>query len=753
MDTTTKARNISSKEEQYIQEQYNLLMDSCATSMGEDELDLVRRAFHLANKMHDGVHRNSGEPYIIHPLAVARIVNEEIGLEGEAVASALLHDVVEDTPSTIKDIKQEFGDRIGVIIDGLTKIAEVFDRKKSLQAENFRKILMTLTHDVRVIIIKLADRLHNMRTLDSMPPNKQIKISGETIYFYAPLAHRLGLYSLKNELEDLSLKYRHPNTYQEIVDQLEATKEQRKKEIEEFTTPIHNKLRENGIDYHIVAKPKTIYSIWNIMQQENISFHEISNLLNIRIVIHPTQDKPEKAQCWDVYSLLTDIYVPKPERIRDWISSPKSNGYEALHVTVMGPQGHWMEVQIRSKRMDDFAKKGFAARWKYKNHNERNDELDKWLSKIKEHLDSPKPDSLEFLDEFRLNLFSSEIFVFTPKGDTKTLPKNATALDFAYEIHTQVGNKAIGAKVNHQLVPLSHEIQNGDQVEILTSENQKIQQEWLNYARTAKAKAAITNAIKAETKNRIYKGKNELKKKLDERGLYPNSNLVRKLINAYEVSSKEELYSKIGSGIISLEGIDKVIKKHSRSKFIRYWGLQLSRTAHKTLAKNHDSSSKNKDQFNYKSPFIIKEDIDENQLPYQVASCCHPIPGDDVVGYKNPSSDVIVVHKAKCPNAIKLMSSEGQYIVPAQWTTHKFLSFLAKLSIKGIDRIGVAKDIITLISNELNANINKISFESFDGVFEGYIELYVHNVSDLNNLILNISKIKGVDSVKRFEDV
>jgi GTP pyrophosphokinase len=753
MSTTSKIQHTSSKEDRYIQEQLGILLERCSKSMGEKDLGLVRKAFDLAYRMHDGVRRKSGEPYIIHPIAVARIVSEEIGLGGEAVASALLHDVVEDTPSTIGDIKNDFGERIGVIIEGLTKIAEVFDQKKSLQAENFRKILMTLTDDVRVIIIKLADRLHNMRTLDSLPPNKQIKISGETIYFYAPLAHRLGLYSLKNELEDLSLKYRHPNTYQEIQDHLENSKEERKKEIEDFTGPIRKKLDENNIKYHIIAKPKTIYSLWNIMQQENISFDEIPNVLTIRVIIHPTSNKSEKAQCWDVYSLLTDIYVPKPERIRDWISSPKSNGYEALHVTVMGPKGNWMEVQIRSKRMDDFAKKGFAARWKYKNENERNDELDKWLSKIKEHLDSPKPDTLEFLDEFRLNLFASEIFVFTPKGDTITLPQNATAIDFAYEIHSEVGNKAIGAKVNHQLVPLSHELQNGDQIEILTSENQKIQQEWLNFARTAKAKASITNAIKSETKNRIYKGKNELKKKLAERGLKPNSNLLRKLINAYEVTSKEELYSKIGSGIISLEGIDKIIKKHSRSKFIRYWGLQLARTTGRNSSKQEDYQSQKNPQFDYKSPFIIREKTDETQLPYQIADCCHPIPGDDVVGYKNPTSDMIIVHKAKCPTAIRLMSNEGQYIVPAQWTTHKYLSFLAKLHIKGIDRIGIAKDITSRISNELNANIRKISFESNDGVFAGYIELYVHNVSDLNNLILNLSKIKGVDSVKRVEDV
>jgi len=723
--------------------------------MNQQDLALVVKAFKRAERMHYDVQRSSGEPFIIHPLSVAKIVHNEIGLGAEAVACALLHDVVEDTPSTIEDIKQEFGERIGLIIDGLTKISEVFGRKNSLQAENFRKILMTLSEDVRVIIIKLADRLHNMRTLDALPPNKQIKISGETIYFYAPLAHRLGLYRLKNELEDLSLMYRHPNKYQEIKDEVKNTSEKREEEIEEFLLPIKKKLEENRITYELVAKPKPIYSIWNIMQQHNLTFEEISNILNIRIVVYPTSFKSEKAQCWDVYSLLTDVYVPKPERIRDWISSPKSNGYEALHVTVMGPQGNWMEVQIRSKRMDDFAKKGFAARWKYKDQKERNNSLDLWLSKIKEHLEDPKPDTMEFLDEFRLNLFASEIFVFTPKGDAKTLPAQSTALDFAYDIHSEVGNKAIGAKVNHQLVPLSHELHNGDQVEILTSDNQKIQRDWLDHVQTAKAKVSITNAIKAETKNRTYKGKKELEKALNNIGLTPNSNLLRKLMEAYEVTSKEELYSKIGSGIITLEGIDKILRKHARNKFIRYWSLQLSRTAQKTMPRNKKNSYRPnvKEHFDYKSPYIIREKSNNNQLPYQIAKCCHPIPGDEVVGYKKPNSDTIIVHKAKCPNAIKLMSSQGQYIVPARWTTHTYLSFLTKMNLKGIDRNGLAKDITTVISNDLDASIRKLNFDTIDGMFEGYIELYVHNVSDLNNLILNLSKIKGIDSVKRIEDV
>jgi GTP pyrophosphokinase len=741
------------QEETYIQEQFNDLIQNCEQCRNSEDRDLIQRAFDLANKMHEGVHRKSGEPYILHPIAVAKIVSQEIGLGAEAIACSLLHDVVEDTDITLDDIKAEFGEVVSTVVDGLTKISEAFDQKNSLQAENFRKILMTLTKDVRVIIIKLADRLHNMRTLDAMPPNKQIKISGETIYLYAPLAQRLGLYSLKNELEDLSLKYRHPKKYKEIKEKLEATEEERKQEIDKFIFPIKKKLDDNNISYHIVAKPKPIYSIWNNMQQNNLTFEEIQDLLNIRIVIDPVKNKSEKAQCWDVYSLITDLYIPKPERIRDWISSPKSNGYEALHITVMGPDGKWIEVQIRSKRMDAFAKQGFAARWKYSNKEERNEELDKWLGKIREHLKNQNSNAMEFLDEFRLNLFSSEIFVFTPKGDIKTLPQGSTALDLAYDIHSEIGNKAIGAKVNHQLAPLSQKLSNGDQVEILTSNKQKIQKEWLDYVFTAKAKSSITNAIKAETKNRIHKGKQILNSHLQEMGLRPNSNLLRKILEAYNLDSKEELYSKIGSGMVRLENLDKIVKKHTRSKFIRYWGLQIARSTNINKNKKSSTSAPKSANFNYKSPFIIREKTDENEFPYEIAECCNPIPGDEVIGYKNPNSDVITVHKAKCPEAIKLMSNQGQYIVPAQWTTHKILSFLAKLSIKGIDRIGIAKDITSFISGELNANIRKINIDTLNGVFEGYIELYVHNVSDLNNIILNISKIKGVDSVKRVEDV
>jgi len=742
------------KEETYIQEQFNDLLLHCDQCKSKEDRDLIQRSFDLANKMHKGIHRKSGEPYILHPIAVGKIVCNEIGLGAEAIACSLLHDVVEDTDITLQDIQDEFGEVVATVVDGLTKISEAFDQKNSLQAENFRKILMTLTKDVRVIIIKLADRLHNMRTLDSMPPNKQIKISGETIYLYAPLAQRLGLYSLKNELEDLSLKYRHPKKYKEIKEKLEATEEERKQEIEKFIFPIKQKLEDNDISYHIIAKPKTIYSIWNTMQQNNLTFEEIQDLLNIRVVIDPVHEKSEKAQCWDVYSLVTDIYIPKPERIRDWISSPKANGYEALHVTVMGPEGKWIEVQIRSRRMDDFAKKGFAARWKYNNKEERNEELDKWLNKIREHLKNQNTNAMEFLDEFRLNLFSSEIFVFTPKGDIKTLPQGSTALDLAYEIHSEIGNKAIGAKVNHQLAPLSRQLSNGDQVEILTSNKQKIPKEWLNYVSTAKAKASITNAIKAETKNRITKGKSILKSHLDGMGLKPNSNLLRKILEAYELDTKEELYSKIGSGMIKLENLEKIIKKHTRSKIIRYWGLQIARSTNINKNKKNGSPSTIKNaEFNYKSPFIIHEATEENDFPYEIATCCNPIPGDEVIGYKNPNYDTITVHKAKCPEAIKLMSSQGKYIVPAKWTTHKILSFLAKLKIKGIDRIGIAKDITTFISGELSANIRKINIDTLNGVFEGYIELYVHNVSDLNNIILNISKIKGVDSVKRIEDI
>ncbi len=739
-------------EDKYAEELYKDLISSCSKHVKVKDIKLIRKAFDLAKESHKGVKRKSGEPYIVHPIAVAKIVTSEIGLGAVSIACALLHDVVEDTEYTLEDIQHFFGEKISSIIDGLTKISGVFDKHSSLQAENFRKMLLTLSDDVRVILIKLADRLHNMRTLESMPANKQLKIAGETIYLYAPLAHRLGLYAIKTELEDLSLKYRHPNVFDSISNKIKDNEKKRQQEINRFSLPIIEKLERNKIDFDISGRPKSIFSIWNKMQIKNIPFEEVYDLMAIRIVFKSLNRETEKAQCWQIYSIITDIYTPKPDRIRDWISSPKANGYEALHTTVMGPNGKWVEIQIRSERMDEIAERGFAAHWKYKGENSNESELDKWIKKIREMLENPNSDALEFLDEFKMNLFSAEIMVFTPKGDLKTLPKYSTALDFAYEIHSEIGNKAIGAKVNHKLVPLNHILRSGDQIEVITSNKQKIQKEWLGHVKTAKAKTSITDAIKAETKDRIKKGKSILENKLKELKVHPSGRVLKKVLPEFEVVTKDELYSKIGSGIIKLDNLKKILKKNTKNKIIRYWGLQLSKTTSSSKSKKVNQAPKQKEKFNYKDPVIIRDE-DEESHRIQFAKCCNPIPGDEVIGYKNPDKEIIIIHKSKCPTAIKLMSSEGNYIVPAKWTSQKFLSSLAKLTLNGIDRIGIISDITDIISNELSVNIRKIFIETHDGIFEGEIELYVHNVTDLNNLIMNISKIKGVDSVKRSEEI
>lgn len=741
-------------ENAYAESLYNDLIASCSKHVKVNDIELIRKAFDLAKESHKGVKRKSGEPYIVHPLAVAKIVTSEIGLGAISIACALLHDVVEDTDYTIEDIQHLFGDKIASIIDGLTKIAGVFDNRSSLQAENFRKMLLTMSDDVRVILIKLADRLHNMRTLDSMPPNKQLKIAGETVYLYAPLAHRLGLYTIKTELEDLSLKYRHPKVFSEIVSKLKDNEKKRQQEINRFALPIIEKLEKHNIEFDISGRPKSVFSIWNKMQSKNIPFEEVYDLMAIRIVFKSLNRETEKAQCWQIYSIITDIYTPKPDRIRDWISSPKANGYEALHITVMGPGGKWIEVQIRSERMDEIAERGFAAHWKYKGENAGESELDKWIKRIRVMLENPKSDALEFIDEFKMNLFASEIMVFTPKGDLVTLPKYSTALDFAYEIHTEIGNKAIGAKINHKLVPLNYILSSGDQVEIITSNKQRIQKEWLSHVKTAKAKSSITNSLKAETKNRIDIGKKILETKLKELNIHPSSRVFRKILPEYKVKNKDELYSKIGSGILKLDDLKKILKKNTKSKFVRYWGLQIAKTTSSSKKSTTAAKApKQNKKFNYKDPVVIRDDTDLEENKYKIAKCCNPIPGDDVIGYKSPKEDYIIIHKAKCPNAIKLMSSQGNYIVKVKWTSQKFLSSLAKLTVNGIDRIGIASDITTVISEELDVNIRKFFIETHDGIFEGDIELYVHSVKDLNNLIMNISKIKGVESVKRKEEI
>ncbi len=739
---------LTEDEEKLIFQQFNLLMQNCFRCQQPEDKALIEKAFKIAYDAHKNMRRRSGEPYILHPLAVARIVSEDIGLGVKAIVSALLHDVVEDTEISLEEIERNFGSKIASIIDGLTKIKELFDERSSLQAENFKKMLLTLSDDVRVILIKLADRLHNMRTLSSMPRDKQIKIASETIYLYAPLAHRLGLYSIKTELEDLSLKYRYPEKYEEIEQKLAETASEREAFITRFIEPIKESLLRQNIKFEISGRLKSIYSIWNKMQTKHVTFEEIYDLFAIRIVFEPFSEIPEKAQCWNIYSIVTDIYTPKPDRIRDWVSTPKTNGYEALHVTVMSPTGRWVEVQIRSKRMDEIAERGFAAHWKYKAGDSHESELDKWLKKLRELLNDPNSNALEFIDDFKLNLFSAEIHVFTPKGELRTLPKGSTVLDFAYDIHSHIGNKAIGAKVNHKLVPLNYELTSGDQVEIITSDKVRVQREWLDIVITAKAKTAIKNTLKADTRNRLEKGKTILENKLKELNLTPSARILQKLLLAYNVTNKEELYSKIGSEIIQLDDLPKILRKNTKNKWVRYWEITLG------IAKNDlngDEEYVSDANFNKKEPYILKENPDDQSISYTIAKCCNPIPGDDVIGYRNVLNS-IVIHKSKCPTAVKLLSSQSDRIVPTKWTTHKILSFLVKIALQGIDRFGIYNQIISTITKELNINIRTINLAAHDGIFEGEIELYVHNINDLQKLITNIGKIKGVERVNRVEN-
>jgi guanosine-3',5'-bis(diphosphate) 3'-pyrophosphohydrolase len=749
MFETVKVENVT------IQDSFNELLNISSNRCSPEGLELIKKAFKLAYDAHDGMYRKSGEPYIVHPIEVAKIVSRDIGLGSKSISCALLHDVVEDTHYTLEDIERIFGDKIASIIDGLTKISGVFDNKSSLQAENFRKMLLTLSDDVRVILIKIADRLHNMRTLSSLPPHKQMKISGETIYLYAPLAHRLGLYTMKTELEDLSLKHRYPKIYEELDNKLRANYKERQAFLEEFKIPIDERLTTYGLSYEISGRQKSVYSIWQKMQNKNVPFEEVYDLMAIRIVFDPDPDSdlPEKTQCWNIYSLITDIYMPKPERIRDWVSTPKANGYEALHATVMGPKGTWVEVQIRSRRMDDIAERGFAAHWKYKQNEDQETELDKWIKQIRELIEDPKSDALEFLDDFKLNLFASEIFIFTPKGEIKTLPANANALDFAYHIHSQIGHKAIGAKVNHKLVSLNQTLRSGDQVEIITSDKQQPRMEWLNKINTAKAKSAIKDQLKGEIKNRIDKGKQLLEEKLADLKLKPSHRIFRKLLPNYQVTSKDELYSQIGTGIINLDDLKKILKKNTKNKWINYWGFSFGSKS-KMEELQDDIEDDLQDKVKKKTiheTLVLGDDTTETEPNYTIARCCKPIPGDDVIGFKDEYNQILI-HKTKCPEAIRSSASHGTRIKNVKWTSHKLYSFLVKISLSGTDRFGIYNDITTVITKQLNVNTRNINLESHDGIWEGTISLYVHDTKDLNNLMMNLGKIKGVNSVKRLEN-
>lgn len=730
-------------EQRLIQDYFDGLMKACDRKVSDEGKVRIQKAFEFANRAHAGVKRKSGEPYIIHPLAVAKIVVEEIGLSATSIISALLHDVVEDTDYTLEDISNLFGEKVASIVDGLTKLSdEITSQHDSKQANNFRKMLMTLSDDVRVILIKIADRLHNMRTLDSMHPNKQLKIAAETLYIFAPLAHRLGLYTIKSELEDLSLKYKHPDAYNQIQFRLQNQREKRDYLVTEFIKPIEDQLKKEGVEFTITERLKSIYSIWNKMQTKGVSFDEVYDLLAIRVVFIPDPNTTEKRQCFDILSLVTDIYKPKPDRIRDWITIPKANGYEALHVTVMGPQGKWVEIQIRTQRMDEIAERGFAAHSKYKNINDVESELDKWLQKIKEMLQSPESDALEFLDEFKMNLYSSEIVVFTPKGKMVTLPKNSTVIDFAYEIHTELGNHCIGAKINHKLVPISHVLQSGDQVEILTSKTQTPQLSWLNILITAKAKAKVKQSFKLDQKKHIEQGRKIIEDQLAKYKITPSSDTLKKLSSYYNLTNKEQLYAQVGMGFLELDNLDEVLQTRRENKLAKFWKLTF------THKKSEQPASTGK--IDKKTTFILKENPE--QLNYSLAKCCNPIPGDDVVGHIT-NDDHIIIHKRNCPEALKIMSQQGDSIIAAEWTKFKKLSYLSRIRLTGFDRVGMVNEITNIISKQNSINMRTVHFDAHDGIFEGDLYLYIHNVQDLNELIARLKKINGIDNIERIEKI
>ena len=725
------------KEKKEILKQYRSLLKACSDKLDKSDRKQIRTAFEMSAEAHKDMRRKSGEPYVLHPIAVAKIVAEEMGLGPTAVVCALLHDTVEDTEITIDEIHTEFGSKVAEIIDGLTKISTVFDLKSSFQAENFRKLLLTLAKDVRVILIKIADRLHNMRTMDSMPRNKQLKIASETLYLYAPLAHRLGLYAIKSELEDLSMKYTERDTYRMIAKKLQQTKRERTRYINEFTRPIKEDLAKQGFKFRITGRPKSIFSIYNKMKNKNVEFEEVYDLFAIRIIIDSLPEK-EKADCWRVYSIVTDFYQPNPERLRDWISTPKANGYESLHTTVMGVRGRWVEVQIRTERMDEIAEKGFAAHWKYK-EGSADSALDDWLKRIRELLKNPESNALDFLDDFKLNLFSKEIYVFTPKGDLKILPAQATALDFAYEIHTDVGNRCIGAKVNHKLVPLSHKLNNGDQVEIISSKKQHPNEDWLNFVVTSRARARIKQALKEERRKVAMQGKELLERKFRQLKLQYTPENINLLQIYYKAESSLDLFYQIATKKISLVDL-KNLKDGSR--------IVLPKTDKKeeepvTVEKIKDTISKSDELL------IFGESA--KQINYQFAKCCNPIPGDDVFGFITVNGE-IKIHRTNCPNAVQLMSNYGYRVVKTKWTRQEEIAFLTGLIIRGLDDVGVINRMTNIISGEMKLNMRSIAIDSKEGVFEGRIMIYVNDTGELEHLIKKMKSLPGINSVHRIED-
>jgi guanosine-3',5'-bis(diphosphate) 3'-pyrophosphohydrolase len=728
-------------EKKEIINRYRRLLRKAKPILKEGDAKLIKKAFTMALDAHKDMRRKSGEPFIFHPLAVAEICTEEIGLGTTSIIAALMHDVVEDTDIELIDIERLFGKKITKIIDGLTKIRGVFEYGTSQQAENFRKMLFTLSEDVRVILIKLADRLHNMRTLDSMPRNKQLKVANETIYLYAPLAHRLGLNAIKTELEDLFLRFTDRPVYDSIVQKIDATKATRTKFIKQFMVPINEELDNLNIKFEIKGRPKSIYSIWNKMRKQNIPFEEVFDLFAIRIILD-TPIEHEKALCWQVYSIVTDYYTPNPDRLRDWISTPKANGYESLHTTVMAKNGQWVEVQIRSKRMDEIAEKGYAAHWKYKDTNTTAESnLEKWLARVRDLLEQHNHSALDFVDDFRGNLFSEEVFVFTPRGELKTLPYGATALDFAFEIHTQVGSKCIGAKVNNKLVPINYVLKNGDQIEILTSQKQKPHEDWLRFVVSSKAKSRIKEELKEDKKKSAEEGKEIIFRKVRQNRDEPTQQLIEQMRDYFHANTHFDLYYRVGSGFITTTDLKRFLENKPTSPIRSKPHVQVSDAK---MIEQEITRTKGR----YDDILLIGEDMDV--VDYKFSKCCTPIPGDDVFGFVTVNEG-IKIHRTNCPNAPELLSHHGNRVVKAKWTSQHEVAFLTGLKIRGTDRVGLINDVSKIISEELKVNMSSMSIHTDSGIFEGEIMLYVNDTRHLEQLIGKLNQVEGVVKVSRFD--
>ena len=742
-------------DDKLINDAFQELLNSYSASRHRKKIDLITKAFNFARQAHKGVRRLSGEPYIMHPIAVAQIACSEIGLGSTSICSALLHDVVEDTDYTVEDIENIFGPKIAQIVDGLTKISGgIFGEQASAQAENFKKLLLTMSDDIRVILIKIADRLHNMRTLDSQPANKQYKIAGETLYIYAPLAHRLGLYKIKSELENLSFKFEHPEEFKNIQSKLALTQAKRHELFDDFIVPIEKELKKMNIKYQIKERIKTPYSIWNKMQNKHVTFEEIYDILAVRIIFTPRSREEEVNECFNIYVAISKIYKSHPDRLRDWLSHPKTNGYQALHVTLMSKQGQWIEVQIRSDRMDEIAEQGLAAHWKYKEGEEEEEyteneaELNEWLRTIKEILDDPQPDAMDFLDSIKLNLFASEIFVFTPKGEIKTMPTGSTALDFAFSIHTFLGTHCIGAKVNHKLVPLSHKLRSGDQVEILSSKSQHVQPDWINFVSSAKAKGKIMAILRRDNREVQKTGEEKLKAWMTKNGKEYTLNAVDQLAEYHEYKNRDDFFLALGANTVLLgdKDLDELNGKHKKNQggtggWRRYVPFVKAK-------KQEEQEPETElfvvpEKFNRKKPIYISE---KTIRQYKFPTCCHPIPGDDALGYID-NKNQIEIHKRTCPVAAKLKSGFGNRILDVKWDMHKELFFVATIRISGIDRVGMLNEVTQVISSQMNVNIRNLNITCEDGMFDGTLELRVHDRDDVKTIIKNLKQVADLTEI------